>query len=174
MRQWKHALVSMIPKPMNDTKRPENYRPISLLNTLSKLCERVIQSRLNNWINEKSILSNLQSGFVKGKQTNSHLFRLIESTLIGFNKGFKKGLKKATIFIDIEKAFDNVWHKGLLYKLYKYEVPKYLGKWIENYITSRTFPSEMWWRALRSEKNRSWNPTRKRSRTNSIKHIFQR
>jgi hypothetical protein len=136
---WKHAIVSMIPKPMKDPKRPENYRPISLLNTLSKLCERVIQSRLNYWISENNILSNFQSGFVKGKQTNDHLFRLIESTLIGFNKGFKKGLKTAAIFIDIEKAFDNVWHTGLLYKLHQHRVPNYLGNWIGNYITNRTF-----------------------------------
>lgn len=43
------------------------------------------------------------------------------------------------IFIDIEKAFDKVWHKGLLHKLDQLRIPAYLGKWIQNYLSSRYF-----------------------------------
>jgi retron-type reverse transcriptase len=43
------------------------------------------------------------------------------------------------IFVDIEKAFDRVWHNGLLYKLDKLKVPDYLGKWIRNYLDNRSF-----------------------------------
>ena len=136
---WKHANIRMIPKPMKDHSKPENFRPISLLNTLSKLCERVVLSRLSNWIESNKIISNFQSGFSKGKQTNDHLFRFIESTLIGFNRGLSKGLKTGAIFVDIEKAFDNVWHLGLLYKLNKYNIPNYLGHWIASYLSNRTF-----------------------------------
>ena len=138
---WKHANITMIPKPMKVHSQPENFRPISLLNTLSKLCERVIQIRVNRWLSDNNINTNYQSGFSKGKQTNDHLFRFIESTLVGFNRGLSKGLKTAAIFIDIEKAFDNVWHTGLLYKLNKYQVPipNYLGNWLRDYLSNRTF-----------------------------------
>ena len=88
---------------MKDHSQPENFRPISLLNTLSKLCERVIQIRVNRWLLNNNIITNYQSGFSKGKQTNDHLFRFIESTLVGFNRGLSKGLKTGSIFIDIEK-----------------------------------------------------------------------
>ena len=131
---WKHANIIMIPKPMKDHSQPENFRPISLLNTLSKLCERV-----NRWLLNNNIITNYQSGFSKGKQTNDHLFRFIESTLVGFNRGLSKGFKTGAIFIDIEKAFDNVWHTGLLYKLNKYSIPNYLGHWLKDYLTNRTF-----------------------------------
>ena len=101
--------------------------------------QRVVLSRLSNWIGSNKIISNFQSGFSKGKQTNDHLFRFIESTLIGFNKGLSKGLKTGAIFVDIEKAWDNVWHLGLLYKLNKYNIPNYLGHWIVSYLSNRTF-----------------------------------
>jgi retron-type reverse transcriptase len=43
------------------------------------------------------------------------------------------------IFFDIEKAFDKVWHNGLLFTLNKLQVPDYLGKWIRDYLTGRSF-----------------------------------
>ena len=46
---WKEAIIVLIPKPMKDHTKCENYRPISLLNTLSKLLERVIINRLEKW-----------------------------------------------------------------------------------------------------------------------------
>ena len=106
---WKIAHIIMIPKPMKDHSQPENFGPISLLNMLSKLCERVIQVRINRWLLNNNIISNYQSGFCKGKQTNDHLFRFIESSIVGFNRGFNKGLKTAAVFIDIEKAFVAHW-----------------------------------------------------------------
>ena len=53
--------------------------------------------------------------------------------------GFNLNKKTGAIFIDIEKAFDKVWHIGLIYKLKNYQFPKYLVKWIENYLSSREF-----------------------------------
>ena len=94
---WKTAHIIMIPKPMKDHSQPENFRPISLLNTLSKLCERVIQVRINRWLSNNNIISDYQSGFCKGKQTNDHLYRFIESTIVGFNRGLKKGLNSCGI-----------------------------------------------------------------------------
>ena len=44
-----------------------------------------------------------------------------------------------TLFIDIEKAFDKVWINVLLYKLDKLGIPNYLGAWIRNYLTDRSF-----------------------------------
>ena len=78
---WKHETITMIPKPMKDHTKPENHRPISLLNTLAKLAGKVMQKRLNKWIQTNNIISNFQSSFVKGRQTNDHLFRFIELTL---------------------------------------------------------------------------------------------
>ena len=133
--KWKTAEVVLIPKPNKDHTRPENHRPISLLNTLSKLLERVIMTRVQKWLQETNLISNFQCGFRSARQTNDQLFRLINDGRTAFNKREKLG----ALFIDIEKAFDKVWHNGLLFKLDRASIPNYLGKWIQNYLSQRTF-----------------------------------
>jgi retron-type reverse transcriptase len=132
---WREAVIVMIPKPMKDHTLPSNHRPISLLCTLSKLVERVIQSRLLTWLNEKKIISECQSGFRRGRQTKDHILRLIQTGLSAFNRKQKMG----AVFFDIEKAFDKVWHNGLLFKLDQLKIPDHLGKWINSYLTNRSF-----------------------------------
>ena len=132
---WKEATVVMLPKPMKDHKQPENFRPISLLNTLSKLLERIILVRLRTWIATNELLSKYQCGFRHNRQTKDQILRIIQEALKAFNMNEYMG----AIFIDIEKAFDKVWHNGLLHTLDEQEIPAYLGKWIQSYLTGRYF-----------------------------------
>lgn len=132
---WKLATIIMIPKPLKDPSLPDSYRPISLLNTLSKLLERIVLNRLLTFINLNNIMNIYQSGFRKYHQTKDQILRLIQAIRSGFNRNLNTG----AVFIDIEKAFDKVWHRGLLYKLKNYNFPNYLGLWIENYLTDRKF-----------------------------------
>ncbi|CAF0999359.1 unnamed protein product [Brachionus calyciflorus] len=131
--KWKEAIVKMIPKPIKDHTDPNGFRPISLINTFSKLLERIIQKGLVDWINSNKIISDFQSGFRKLRQTLDHLIRLLQKCLESFNKNKNLG----AIFIDIEKAFDKVWHKGLLFELNKLQIPNYLGLWLKNYLNKR-------------------------------------
>ena len=125
----------MIPKPNKNPHLAASYQPISLLSTLSKLFERVVMWRILIWLNNSNILSKYQAGFRKGKSTHDHIIRIIQNVQAAFNRGQLVG----AIFIDIEKAFDKVWHTGLLFKLNLLKIPNYLGKWIANYLSSRTF-----------------------------------
>lgn len=132
---WKEATVVMIPKPMKDHNRAENFRPISLLNTLSKLMERIVLIRVRSWIATKELLSKYQCGFRHKKQTKDHILRIFQDALKAFNNNMYMG----ALFIDIEKAFDKVWHSGLLHNLDELQIPVYLGRWIESYLTGRHF-----------------------------------
>ena len=132
---WKQATVVMLPKPMKDNKKAENYRPISLLETLSKLLERIGLLRLKNWITENNLLTKYQCGFRHHKQTKDHILRIFQHGISAFNKNQKMG----TVFIDIEKAFDKVWHRGILYKLDQQNIPNYLGRWLQSYLSERWF-----------------------------------
>ena len=90
-----------------------NYRPISLLSCLSKVVEKLIYSRLINYLNKNSILHHNQYGFRSGISTSHALLDAITITYDNINKM----LYTLLIFIDYKKAFDTVCHKILLSKL---------------------------------------------------------
>ena len=133
--QWKHAEIVMIPKPGKNPTNVTSYRPISLLCTMSKILERIVKYRMLAWIHEKNVVSKYQSGFMSKRQTRDHIFRLIQTIQHGVND------RKATgaVLIDIEKAFDKLWHEGLLFKMARKQCPDYIGAWIRDYMNDRTF-----------------------------------
>lgn len=85
-----------------DNKCCENYRGITILSTLVKLYEQIIERRLRGKIEHTLIDS--QSGFRRGRSTQDHIFTLKEI----MNKTLSRGEKKYLAFLDLEKAFDRV------------------------------------------------------------------
>ena len=77
-----------------------------------KLFERVIEQRLRSYLEDIGFINKYQSGFRQNKSTDDHLFRLSQSVMESFNRGEHV----VAAFLDIEKAFDNVWHNGLSIK----------------------------------------------------------
>ena len=88
-----------------------NYRPISLLSTISKLCERIMYNHLYTYLSP--VLHPSQSGFRKGDSTSWQLLRLVQS----MSSVRENGHYSMLCFFDLSKAFDTVWTRGLLYKL---------------------------------------------------------
>ncbi len=77
-KSWKHALIIPIPKPGKDHSDPSNYRPISMLSSISKVFERVILKRLNAFISSANIIPNHQFGFRAQHSTSQQLKRVIQ------------------------------------------------------------------------------------------------
>ena len=107
-----------------DEYAPENYRTISLLNTLFKLYEAIIHNRLVCYLEKELLLSPVQAGYRPKKSTVDHIFVLQELFLeYRFNKIGKRGgrNKKALYlcFLDLVKAFDKVSREYLFRKLYQ-------------------------------------------------------
>lgn len=134
-KHWKFSHVLPFHKPGKDKSKPENYRPISLLNTLSKLLEKVIYKRLSEFANRQNIIPNVQFGFRKKHSTNHQLLRITET----IEKGFEDKQYTTAAFLDLTRAFDGVWIEGLLYKLAKLETPSYLVKILSSYLADRSF-----------------------------------
>jgi hypothetical protein len=134
-KSFKHAKVVAISKPNKDATSPENYRPISLLSVFGKLFERIILARLNDFTIEKNIIPKEQFGFVTGLSTTHQLFRIVSRIRQKLNSGQSTGM----VFFDSEKAFDSVWHNGLVYKLFQLEYPRYLQHLTHSFLTDRSF-----------------------------------
>jgi hypothetical protein len=96
--------------------------------------ERVISTRLKALCEERGVFSNCQSGFRTGRSTYDHLFRLTEHCL-NVIKGRDSTL---AVFLDIQKAFDSVWHDGIRYRLHEIDVPTRILRWTSSFLTSRT------------------------------------
>ena len=106
---WKLAMMNPRYKK-NSRHNTKNYRPITYLSNLFKLLERILDNRF------KEIFTACpeQAGFTKGRGTIDQLIRLQE-IITYLNE--KKGPWLA--FIDIQEAFERVWHTGLFYRLWK-------------------------------------------------------
>lgn len=136
---WKLANVKAIKKPGKNPSEPTSYRPISLLSSLSKVLERVILSRISLFTDENDVLPPEQHGFVRGKSTIHQLKRLTDHIKAGFTG--RNNNKKSTgmILVDVERAFDRVWHAGLLKKMIDANYPKYLVFLTRSFLSSRSF-----------------------------------
>ncbi|GBN54258.1 RNA-directed DNA polymerase from mobile element jockey, partial [Araneus ventricosus] len=132
---WKIAHVLMFPKLGQNHKLPGNYRPISLLSNLGKIYEKVILSRLKDHCGELNIIPDEQYGFRPQHGCIHQLLRVTNTITHGFNNKYYTG----GVFLDARKAFDRMWHKGLIYKLIANNLPCYLIDIITHYLQDRTF-----------------------------------
>lgn len=129
---WKEANVSPIHKK-DDKSLPTNYRPISLLSQMGKTMERCVHKRLYNYVMEYDQITPLQSGFRHGDSTNFQLLHTYHT----FCKAVDSGKEVRAVFCDISKAFDRVWHKGLLHKLSGIGCSDHICKWFSSYLSGR-------------------------------------
>ena len=130
--QWKEANVTPVHKK-NDKQLIANYRPISLLPILAKVFERIIFKNLYNYLNSNNLITNNQSGFRPGDSVVNQLLSIVHD--IAFED--KNCLEVRSIFLDMSKAFDKVWHEGLIFKLKQNGVEGNLMALFQNYLTNR-------------------------------------
>ena len=110
-----------------------NHRPVSLLNSESKVFERLVFKHLYNHLHDNNILTPLQSGFIPGDSTVNQLTFLYNT----FCRALDEGEEIRVVFCDIKKAFDRVWHAGLLHDLNACGVSDSLLNWFKDYLTQR-------------------------------------
>ena len=110
-----------------------NYRPISILPILSKILEKVMNSRLVRFLTKNDIIYKHQCGFQENKSTSLASVEL-QSQLLN---NIEKGLFSCCIFLDFSKAFDTVNHNILLKKLQHYGIRGIALSWFKSYLTER-------------------------------------
>jgi hypothetical protein len=127
--------VLPILKPGKDPTLPSSYRPISLLDTVGKLFEKILLSRVLREVNEHGLLREEQFGFRPKHSTTLQLVCLVERV----NRNFDERRLTGAVFLVVAKAIDTVCAKVLLYRLTVLNFPSYLVKTICSYLDCRTF-----------------------------------
>ena len=110
-----------------------NYRPIALLPTLSKVFEKLIHKRVTSFLTKFDLLYSDQYGFQSKKSTTDAILKFTDKCYDALNN--KKSL--ISVYIDFSKAFDTVDHTILLKKLESYGFRGEILGWFQSYLSSR-------------------------------------
>ena len=129
---WNEIVVPIL-KPNKNPHNISSYRPIALTSCLSKIMERMVNERLTKYLEVHNSISTYQSGFRKCHSTYDALIRL-ETNI---RETFIRNEFLIVVSLDIEKAYDMVWHYGLLRKVRNLEIKGHMGFYIKNFLQNR-------------------------------------
>ena len=132
------TLAKVIPLYKKGNKLdPNNYRPISILTCFSKILERLIYNRLQQFLKKHSVIHKSQYGFQKSISTEYAVLDKVSNAFENINQNLFTGL----IFLDLRKAFDTVSHSILLSKLDHYCIRGSANQLIKSFLNRRQYVS---------------------------------
>ena len=131
--EWKTATITPIYKKTGSKDECSNYRPISVLPTISKILESAVKEQVLGYFISNDLLSEHQSAYLKGKSTITALHYIVNEWL----KNINNGLINAVCALDLSKGFDSLSHNILLYKLAKYGIQDKALNWFRSYLQNR-------------------------------------
>ena len=117
-----------------DKTKIENYRPISLLPSISKIFEKVVHKQLYDYFDENKLFNDHQYGFRRQHSTEHAILELVDRILIQMDKGNSP----IAIFLDLSAAFNSLDHNILLQKLKFYGITNSSLDWFTSYLENRT------------------------------------
>ena len=124
----------------DDSSDVSNYRPVSLLSCVSKIMERFIFKHLYNYFYENHLFYKYQAGFLPGHSNVYQLIDMYDHVV----KALDEGKSCCMVFCDLSKAFDRVWHRGLLFKLQTYGITGNLFNWFSSYLAESPTGISSW------------------------------
>ena len=111
----------------------DNYWPISLLITISKLLEKLMHKGLYSFLEQNKLIYNSQYGFRPRHSCKNAVSELLSVIL----KGCEMQKSRVAVFLDLSKAFDTLSHEILLQKLDRYGIRGIANEWFASYLSDR-------------------------------------
>ena len=130
---WKVSLVVPVFKNVGERSTAKNYRPVSLLSVVSKVFEKLVNNRIVDHVEKCGLFSDFQYGFRSSRSTANLLIVVSDIIARALNRS---GATRA-VALDISKAFDRVWHAGLLHKLKSYGISGQIFGLISSFLSNR-------------------------------------
>ena len=130
---WKIPNVIAAFKNSGDRSDSGNYRPISLLPIISKVFESLIASSLIRHVDSLGLFNDCQYGF-RATRSTADVLTVISERL---SRVLEAGGRARAVALDISKAFDKVWHAGLIHKLCGYGINGHLLDLIQSFLSNR-------------------------------------
>ena len=130
---WKVSSVVPVFKNVGERSTAKNYRPVSHLSVVSKVFEKLVNNRIINHLEKCGLFSDFQYGFRSSRSIADLLIVVSDRMARAFNKS---GATRA-LALDISKAFDRVWHAGLLHKLKSHGISGQIFGLISSFLSNR-------------------------------------
>lgn len=131
--KWKIGKVTPIHKK-KCKNNPDNYRPICLNATMSKVFEKIVREHILEFCQNNNLLSANQFGFLPNKSVETQLLKCCND----WTKAYERSIRTDVLYLDLTKAFDRVSHAILLSKLQKMRFPSHFLAFITSYLSNRS------------------------------------
>ena len=130
---WKVSSVVPVFKNFGERSTAKNYCPVSLLSVVGKVFEKLINNKIVDHLEKCGLFSDFQYGFRSSRSTADLL--IVVSDRIA--RAFNRSVATRAVALDISKAFDGVWHAGLLHKLKSYGISGQIFGFISSFLSNR-------------------------------------
>ena len=130
---WKVSSVVPVFKNVGERSTAKNYRSVSLLSVVSKVFEKLVNNRIVEHLEKCGLFSDFQYGFRSSRSTADLLTVVSDRIARAFNRS---GATRA-VALDISKAFNRVWHAGLLHKRKSYGISGQIFGLISSFLSNR-------------------------------------
>jgi ribonuclease HI len=130
---WKLSIVVPLHKTGKSKTDTQSYRPIAITSHVCKLLEKIILNRLSHYCDKNGIIPNHQTGFRKGRSCVDNLVKLTTQ----IKQQFAKRKSVLATFFDISKAYDQVWHSRLLFKIKNAGISGHMFDFLKCFLKDR-------------------------------------
>ena len=131
---WKTSHITPVYKRKGAKTDKKSWRPISILPTLSKICESIVHHRLLAHLIDNNIITDRQAAYLPKDSTTNQLLYMVHQIKLSWSR---KQISHAC-FLDISSAFDAVWHSALLEKLSQINVTNSPFRLLKSYLSNRS------------------------------------